>query len=205
MGSKVHLGCGLHAVEGWVNIDRSPGIVLDRLPPIKIALRRIGVLSEAHMATWPRSVIRRDVRKRLPFEDSSVAAIYSSHMLEHLPLTVAEGVLAECKRVLSEGGVIRLALPDGLAIARELVDARGSALAARSYSEALCATDSRSGWRRLISSATHQWQPTSPLVIQLLFDAGFQDPIERAYHVGHLPDLEVIERRPESLFVEATG
>lgn len=38
--------------------------------------------------------------------------IYSSHMLEHLDRAEAQSFLAECRRVLRPGGILRLAVPD---------------------------------------------------------------------------------------------
>lgn len=48
----------------------------------------------------------------LPFEDESVALIYCSHTLEHLPEKDARFFLSECARILKVGGGLRLALPD---------------------------------------------------------------------------------------------
>ena len=41
-----------------------------------------------------------------------VDAIYASHMLEHLDRAEARSFLAECRRVLKPGGILRLAVPD---------------------------------------------------------------------------------------------
>ena len=35
---RVNNGCGSNVAQGWVNIDRSPGPLLDRLQPLKRAL-----------------------------------------------------------------------------------------------------------------------------------------------------------------------
>jgi predicted SAM-dependent methyltransferase len=50
-----------------------------------------------------------------PFPDSSVAAIYASHVLEHVPYGVDEGVrhtLSEWFRVLRPGGALLVSVPD---------------------------------------------------------------------------------------------
>jgi hypothetical protein len=62
---RLNLGCGLNAVESWKNLDRSPNFPLDRMPVAKRVLRRLGVLSDAHMTAWPRNVTRFDIRRRL--------------------------------------------------------------------------------------------------------------------------------------------
>lgn len=98
VADKVNLGCGLDAVDGWLNLDRSPSVLLRRFGPLKSLLHRVGVLADAHMVEWPNSVVRHDVQKGLPVADGSVEAIYTSHMLEHLPLPVVRDVLRECRR-----------------------------------------------------------------------------------------------------------
>src|SRR3982751_3382986 len=107
----INLGCGTTPAEGWVNLDRSPGLELRRLPAsVRAALARFGI-SESTV-DWPENVRRVDATRGLPFGPDSVDAIYSSHMLEHLSLGDADLVLVECRRVLKPGAVLRLALPD---------------------------------------------------------------------------------------------
>ena len=49
--------------------------------------------------------MRQDLTKRLPFDDGSVDAVYSSHLFEHIYYSDAEAILQECHRVLKPGGV----------------------------------------------------------------------------------------------------
>lgn len=207
----VNLGCGLHAPAGWVNIDRSPTMILDRVKPLKSALHKVGLLSEAHMATWPENIVRHDVSKGLDFPDHSVAAIYSSHMLEHLYLNDAKALLRECRRVLRGDGVLRLALPDTKVLAERLLAAEQddpSGNAALRYNEALCAYpfERPRGIRRpaaAIAASYHRWQPTPSLIRLLLTEAGFTEVTDGAYLEGEFPGLADVEYQPESLFVEA--
>lgn len=55
---------------------------------------------------------RHDVRNGLPHGTASVDLISCSHMLEHLTYDEGKKFLAECRRVLKPGGVIRVAVPD---------------------------------------------------------------------------------------------
>lgn len=206
----LNLGCGLTAPDGWINVDRSPNQYLDRVRPLKRALHRAGLLQDAHMTPWPQNVRRMDIRKRLPFEAGTVDGIYSSHTLEHLYLSEAREVLEECGRVLRTGAVLRLALPDASEFARDLVTGLDSG-------------EEGAGWefnrmigghptvkptlkRRLmksLASPPHRWQPTPDLVDDLLVEAGFSNIQARKFLEGDLPDLESVEHREQSLFVEA--
>jgi SAM-dependent methyltransferase len=203
---KVNLGSGPRAVPGWVCIDRSPNIWLSRHPRLKTTLRRARLLTEGHMAPWDDGVVRGDVRK-LTFADGSVDAIYSSHTLEHIYLSEARQVLAEVARVLRSGGVLRLALPDARVLAQRLLDGH-DATAGREFNEALLAHPEApaTGLRALVSRTgghTHRWQPTAEMTAEMLHDVGLVDVTEHEFRSGDFPDLDQIETRPESFFLQA--
>lgn len=82
---KVHLGCGKRHFPGWVHVDQ---------------------------VDLPHIDHRHDVRT-LPFLDDEVAdVVYASHVFEYFDRQEAPTVLAEWRRVLKPGGVLRLAVPD---------------------------------------------------------------------------------------------
>ena len=110
---RLHLGCGSHAVSGWVNVDGSWSARIAKHPWLTRALRMLPIAPAGLLQqTWSREILVHDVRKRLPFADASFDAIYASHLLEHLYLKEAEGLLADGYRLLRPGGVIRLVVPD---------------------------------------------------------------------------------------------
>ena len=201
---RLNLGCGPNAPLGWVNIDRSPSMILDSVPGAKWALHHVIGLHPGHLVKWPRGIRRHDVTKGLPFADGSVSAIYSSHTLEHLYLDDAERVLRECRRVLSAGGILRLALPDSRLLARCLVDG-GSGLEFNKglNAQPLVRPSLRSRLIALTGANVHRWQPTADLVRNLLQDAGFHGITELTFQNGALPDLATVEHRMESMFIEA--
>ncbi|PZW03898.1 Methyltransferase domain-containing protein [Micromonospora phaseoli] len=207
---RLNLGCGLQAPAGWTNIDRSPGLILDRLPGAKSVLYRIGLLADAHMVTWPRSIKLADVTKALPYPTGTVAAIYSSHMLEHIYFDQALALLGECHRVLQPDGILRVALPDVRVFARQLLSATEdeAAAAGLKFTQLLNAgplhkPNRRQKLTQFVGASPHRWQPTSALVINMMREAGFADPQSREFMVGDLPGLAEVEHRPEGLFVEA--
>jgi predicted SAM-dependent methyltransferase len=83
---RLHLGSGSHALDGWVNVD----------------LAGVGHGVDLH---W-------NLTRRLPFPDASVQAVFSEHVLEHFALATVMELLAECRRVLAPGGVLRAGVPD---------------------------------------------------------------------------------------------
>ncbi len=94
----LNLGCGARVHQDCVNIDHFPWA----------SLRRLRVLGKP----LPVNFLNHDLRKGIPFEDSSAEAVYSSHLLEHLPPDTVPFFLREHRRVLKTGGVARVVVPD---------------------------------------------------------------------------------------------
>lgn len=59
-----------------------------------------------------KDIVRWDIRKGLPYPDSSMDAVYSSHLFEHLSPREARNLMTEIRRVLKTGGIVRTAIPD---------------------------------------------------------------------------------------------
>lgn len=88
----LNVGSGGHSLPGFVDLDvPSP--------------------SYDHLRTQPFTPydIRQDP---MPFADSSVDVIYSSHVIEHVEDRHVLTFLSEASRVLKPGGVLRIATPD---------------------------------------------------------------------------------------------
>lgn len=207
---RLNLGSGQMGPESWVNLDRSPSMLLRNLPRTKAALRRMGVINEHQALDWGPHIVRWDVTKGLPLEPGSVDAVYSSHFFEHIHLADAENVLRECFRVMRPGGVIRLALPDAQAYAEELLEAGEdeTGAAGRHYHARLGSHPEAAprGLGKLLfklGGSLHRWQPTRGLVRSMLSEAGFSEITDRKFKEGDLPDLDLIETRQESFFTEA--
>lgn len=81
----VNVGCGATFHSEWTNLDLVPADPL---------------------------VQRCDILGPLPFPDNTVDACYSSHVLEHLRKDEADHFIAEQYRILKQGGIIRVAVPD---------------------------------------------------------------------------------------------
>jgi len=110
---KINLGCGERPMPGFVNLDSR------RLPGVDV----VAVLPE------------------LPFEDNTASYIYACCVLEHFRLNDARILLKECLRALKKGGILRLSVPDFLAIAeiylknRNIYEVGGMLMGRQNYSE----------------------------------------------------------------------
>ncbi|MEO7741965.1 MAG: methyltransferase domain-containing protein [Usitatibacter sp.] len=82
---KLHLGCGPHFLDGWLNADQSAASA---------------------------NVLRFDVTQRFPLDDAAFDYVYSEHLIEHVPRAQGSFMLSECHRVLRPGGKVRISTPD---------------------------------------------------------------------------------------------
>lgn len=96
MSRYLNVGCGHHRHPDWVNVD---------------------------MYDSDGGIIVHDLRTPLPFADSTFDVVYHSHALEHFDREQGERLLRECWRVLTPGGVLRVAVPDLEQIARGYLSA----------------------------------------------------------------------------------
>ncbi len=96
----LNLGCGRRTHVAWHNVD---------------FVGRNGVLAA-------------DLRRGVPFPDAVFDAVYNSHVLEHFERAQAPAFLAECRRVLRAGGILRVVVPDLENMARIYLQALDRAL-----------------------------------------------------------------------------
>jgi predicted SAM-dependent methyltransferase len=193
------------APEQWVNIDRSPSVLLSRVPGLLPSLGRLHLIpAEQASGTWPENIRRHDVERGLPFPAKSAEAIYSSHMLEHLAHDSALRVLRECRRVVRDDGVVRIAVPDFAEMVARYNEDTDADLFIR---ESLMGVEVRPrGLRRLlgfVTGAKHKWLYDERSLGHLFEEAGFARTARFGYREGRLPDLDTIETRDGSLFMEA--
>ncbi|HWB00165.1 MAG TPA: methyltransferase domain-containing protein [Pirellulales bacterium] len=94
---RVQLGPGQrNYLDGWINIDAN--------------------------AFTGRCDVWADLRNRLPLRDGTVDAIYSHHVIEHLPDSDLPAHFAELYRCLKPGGVIRIGGPNADMAIRKYVE-----------------------------------------------------------------------------------
>jgi predicted SAM-dependent methyltransferase len=211
---RVNVGSGGDALPGWINVDKSPGLLLARLPTLRRLLAAGGVLSDRQRLGFSTSVVYGNAAKHLAFADRSVDFVYSSHMIEHLSRVQGLTFLQEARRILKPGGTVRLATPD---LAKLIAEYReGSARGGRDtaadgfMANAHFLHDTSEGAirrfvSRNLSGHWHQWLYDDDSLCALLAEAGFRNPRVCEFAIGAVPGLDLVENRPESLFVEATA
>lgn len=114
-----------------------------------------------------------DISKPLPFPDGCASHIFCEHCTEHVELREAFGFFKECLRVLRDGGVIRIAVPDLAQIAEGLWDSRQGS---REYIRAVHGHDKGTPLGCLIATMFdhgHKAIWTTDTLIAALWAAGF--------------------------------
>lgn len=82
----VHIGCGEKNSPEFINVDARP-------------------FAHVHIVT-------DDITSLSDFSNGTVDLVYMCHILEHIKRNDLKDVLSEMKRLLKDGGVLRLSVPD---------------------------------------------------------------------------------------------
>jgi predicted SAM-dependent methyltransferase len=189
---KLHVGCGQHSLDGWLNADISPRTA---------------------------AIFRLDATERFPFGNDTFDFVFSEHMIEHIPHAAALSMLKECNRVLKKGGRIRISTPD-MAFLAKLYSNRRTDLEERYIRWTIdnCVQDAPRPdaifvINNFVRDWGHQFIYDENALRSSLEDAGFAQ-IERCEinmsRVAHLRELENEARLPdgflklETMTLEAT-
>lgn len=209
---RLNVGCGDVPTIGWVNYDNSLTVRLAAWPSVVKLMVSFGLLSPKQQGFI--SVVRQDGVKyadavnRIPEADNSVEVLYTCHMLEHLERGEAKRFLQEVRRVLAPGGIVRIAVPDLHFHAENyLKDSNADAFVENLF----MASPKVVGWfgklkYLLVGERHHLWMYDGESLCRLLADAGFKQPQILEAGTTTIPNpgkLDLAERAPESVFVEA--
>ncbi|MFH1504775.1 MAG: methyltransferase domain-containing protein [Candidatus Omnitrophota bacterium] len=221
---KLNIGSGPHGKPDWINLDWGILPFLSKMPWIGNLILKLGLLPRDYPTVWQSRPKLRDCRKKLPFLTSSVDYIYTSHFLEHLYRYQAIKLLAECKRVLHPGGILRISVPDlKILIEKHLKndleffkDQCGSKSdvfledISDLFNQYFYGYDC---WREpnLLHKLHrkfirgHCWMWTYESLSNILREAGFTDIRNCQPGSGRVPDIDFLDiHRDSSLFVEAS-
>jgi predicted SAM-dependent methyltransferase len=208
---RLNVGCGNSPTEGWENLDNSFSVRFAKRPGL------LALLVRAHLTSTESIEVARMAREngvrwalcgRLPYGDSSVDVVYSSHMFEHLDRSEARDFLRESLRVLVPGGTIRIAVPDlALLVSEYMITGDADRFIERTF---LAMPKPKSPKEKIISlvvgSRHHHWMYDGSSLCADLKSSGFVDA--RAHKAGstnidRCEPLDLFERESESVYVEA--
>lgn len=197
----LNLGCGLAIAPGWINIDGSINALVASLPRFlhpmfyRLTGARAFYSKEEYCRLLGENLfVHHELASGIPYPDDSVDFIFTSHFVEHLFHDQAVHLLSECYRTLKSGGIIRISIPD-LAYAVALYQQGRKEEMLKQY---FFVEDDDNVFSR------HKYMYDYEMLGAMLADAGFRDITRREYRQGSVPDIGLLDNRPdESLFVEA--
>ena len=212
MSHRVNIGCGRSPTQGWLNFDNSPAIKLANSPIRYLISKKLGLLNiqQIENIDWNKrnKILFADATKRIPLKNSSCEYIYSSHMLEHLSQEDASFFLKESFRILENGGVIRIAVPDlKIAVNKYLVSNDADAFMRNLRTKAPPINTFKQKTNLLVVGYRHhQWMYDGASLSKLLTEIGFRDVkiCENAYTNIKDERLNLEERVDHSVYVEGT-
>jgi predicted SAM-dependent methyltransferase len=172
--TKLHLGCGGNLITGWGNVDFD----------------------------GPAHTIRHDLTKSLPIAAGTIDFIYSEHFIEHIRRDQAVALLAECRRVLRSGGVLRLVTPDLDKLIEEYQAGRTTEWADMGWSSPSPCIMLNEGVRNW----GHQFLYNRSELEAVLNEAGFSNKEWVAWRMSRHLELQGLECRAfhNELIIEAT-
>ena len=179
------------APASWRNFDAGPAFWIERnLPFLKPALLKRG------FPDYPKNIEYGNVIKGLPVAPGSAAAVYCSHVLEHLALDEFRATVRNVFTYLRPGGTFRFVLPDLEALVRDYTSSNDAEAASRFMRESWLGTDTLGkGMSRLLKllfgRSAHLWMWDEKNMTAELAAAGFT-AIRRA-QMGDNPDARFAE------------
>jgi SAM-dependent methyltransferase len=212
---RLNIGCGMAPTPGWLNYDNSPAVRLAGWPaPTARLLARLGVIDAGNLE-FVEFCRKHGIRHangvaRIPHDRASVDVVYSSHMIEHLDRWEAERFLAECRRVLKPGGILRIVVPDLRITLRDYL-AKGNADIFLDHLQ--LELDKPHGWRARLrhlltgGGRNHRWLYDGKSIAGLIERCGFAEVevVEPGRtRIADPGELDLAERAHESAMVEAS-
>lgn len=99
----------------WMNFDAAWALKWEKIP-------LLGRTFTWNKSRFPLNVKVGDIVAGLPVPDRSCRGVYASHVLEHLALDEFNKALDNTRRMLADGGIFRLVVPDLEWSAREYIE-----------------------------------------------------------------------------------
>jgi len=224
---KINLGCGPVGKDDWINVDWGILAIMQFYSPVKKICIKLRLFPKAYDVKWPKNLKLHDCRKGLPFNSNSTDFIYTSHFLEHLKKYEAKKLIEECYRVLKNGGIIRVVVPDLELLVKKYLEKdigffkkfsatlikRGEGNSEPPLADYLVDNFYPDFYKQKFSLINrfmnlfirpHLWMYDYESLRNLLEGLGFKNISRKLFKEGKVPDLDILDIFPEvSLYVEA--
>jgi len=201
---RINLGCGQSPTPGWANFDNSLTVKLAKTPVSFLLPGR-----DDYVRCVREHAIRPGNATKIPVGDGVADVLYTSHMLEHLDRREVPAFLAEARRVLKPGGILRIVVPDIRAAVDEYI-ASGDADHFVDHMHMVYPKPSNTLGKLKFAFLTgfreHQWMYDAKSLAKLLAQAGFENPRHLKPGETTISDpgsLDLREREEGSLYMEA--
>lgn len=198
--AKANLGCGMHCLPGWLNVDGSLTALFGsrKFSFINRVLYKLAGSSEFYTFAQYDEIVKKngllfyDLRDGAPFADNSLDVVFTSHFLEHLTEKDGLNFLEDCHRALKEGGLLRILVPD--------LDFAAEMYASGKVDEMLRGffyTSDRFDFH------AHKYGYNFSSLAERLKKLGLKDIKKQEFKKGECPDIDFLDVYPgHSLFVE---
>ena len=223
----LNIGCGSTVSLRWINIDKSLNAWISNYPRVKGLLKALRLVpASVRNIDFPKGIRYRDIHKRgLPAADGSVDWIYNSHLIPCMTYEQTRALFAESYRVLKPGGRMRVVTADlhRMAVSwqrytQAYLEGDRDTLMEGWESEVAGDTplgdllNRRLGLHWFSRSGMPRWRRFFDYPIQYVYDfeslkhllegVGFVDVVAKDMYETEMPDVRVIETRPDSVYVE---
>lgn len=135
----------------------------------------------------------------------SVELIYASHILEHFTYKDGVAFLAECRRVLEPGGIIRIACPDAKKLFRACVEGRMGEY--DEVNDGCASNETQVGKLSAVLNANHAVSYDEESLTRVILDAGFAKARRCNFRESSSEKMlrETLDMHPSlSLYMEAS-
>ena len=210
-GLKLNVGSGPNGLDGWLNYDWGILALLSKFQIFRKGLISLGILPKTYDVSWP-PIKLVDIRKKFPLQNNIVQYIYCSQVLEHFEKWEALEILKECKRVLKNGGCIRIIVPDIEKIYKLYQESQSDSRPGREFCRIWWGYEKDIRPKNVIQRLArkfirdHAWN-YDKYELELLFqEAGFKKVRLANFQEGEMPDIEkldVEDHKSHSLYMEA--
>jgi len=204
----INCGCGRYLRPDCLNVDR-----LEMADPAGNAPRP-GTIARVAVDNGTFYYLQHDLEKAFPLPEAAFDWGYSEHFIEHVSAPQATAWLAEMRRVIKPGGLLRVTTPDLQKYIEGYLDPQGTffelhrqRLEAQTGNKG--SVPSRRAWmvNQIFRFFEHQWIYDFDEIVHAATSAGFDRTriFREEFQSGLLENVAMLdfpERSDETLYVE---